>query len=325
MTKQFDLLPGETAVNYAPNVVLANGKQCIPQHYLKYEHTLCTIESILSDITCDPRYLIFATQEADQLLIQIGVVGPDNYKKHQKNKIVYGRKWRVEPELPSSEVIQTAYLAILKAREHEIRERLTLSLNNKLATPFNNHHDLPLMAQNASLLLAHSDPSFGRTIEEQLKYVKFDDASIEVKNHIEIAQDTWLLQLNFIPTEHSILHEVQSGLSVNLILNMQCFNHFLHKLMEELVLVSNRWIGETFKYKGFARFSEAVSIAAISNLSMVTREPTKDELSQIAHTELNYSVDENRRPQLEKTDYSYKLLNQLQQFGLVDGFKPEVK
>lgn len=322
MTRQIKLLPGEAPVNYAPNVKLENGMQCIPQHYLEYCHTLDTVEEILNDIECDHRYLIFATEEQGQLLLQVGIVGPDNFKHSDKDKIVYGRKWRIEPSLPSSEIIQTAYLALLKAREHEIRERLTLSLNNKVTTPFNNHHDLPLMAQNSALLLTHNDRSFTKSIEEQIHYVEYDHAQIEIHSNTLVAPETWLLQLTFLPSENSILKEVQEGLRINLLLNKQCFNHFLHKLMDQLLLVSNQWIANNFRYKEFARFSEEVSIPAIGNLSMATREPTKDELAQLAHTQLNYSVDENRRPILSDSDYANKLMHNIDEFGDIDGFKP---
>ena len=69
----------------------------------------------------------------------MGVVGHDNYQKQPATgglKLFFGRKWRVEPELPTSEVIQSVFLAIKKSREHEIRELFKLTLSGSITTPF---------------------------------------------------------------------------------------------------------------------------------------------------------------------------------------------
>jgi len=52
------LLDGEKALENAPKTELADGRFCIPQHYLSYQHTLKSVEQILLDIDCDPRYPI---------------------------------------------------------------------------------------------------------------------------------------------------------------------------------------------------------------------------------------------------------------------------
>lgn len=36
--------------------------------------------------------------------------------------IHYGRKWRISPKITKSELVQTAFKAIISAEEHEIRE-----------------------------------------------------------------------------------------------------------------------------------------------------------------------------------------------------------
>jgi hypothetical protein len=51
---------------------------------------------------------------------------------------MYGRKWRVDHKLPTSEIVQTVFLTLKTARKHEIRERFRLSAFNKITTPFNN-------------------------------------------------------------------------------------------------------------------------------------------------------------------------------------------
>lgn len=111
------LQQGEQALEYAPSVKLKNGKNCIPQHYLRYEHTLESVQNIILNCHFNKSYLIFASSEGDNIYIQIGIIGYDNYislSKQSQKKIVYGRKWRVEPELPTSEIIQTIFLALKK-------------------------------------------------------------------------------------------------------------------------------------------------------------------------------------------------------------------
>ena len=102
----------EQPVDNAPVITLNNGNQCIPQHYLVYQHTLASVQSLVYDIDFDDRFPVFVNKDNNELTIQIGIIGVDNYKSCNEIKIVYGRKWRVEPSLPTSEIIQTVFLAI---------------------------------------------------------------------------------------------------------------------------------------------------------------------------------------------------------------------
>ncbi|HEX5360673.1 MAG TPA: hypothetical protein VFW49_06230, partial [Fluviicoccus sp.] len=123
------LQPGETPMPQAPAVTLPNGAVAIPQHYLQYRQTADTVRALLADIDFDPHTLLFAAQDANGLYLQAGLVGRENYERGntlRPRKLVYGRKWRIDADTPTSEVIQTAFLAISKAREHEVRELLTL-------------------------------------------------------------------------------------------------------------------------------------------------------------------------------------------------------
>ncbi|MCO1335298.1 hypothetical protein MO867_13250 [Microbulbifer sp. OS29] len=144
--KEGSFLPGlgESPIEHTPNVSQENGNHCIPQHYLIYMHTRETVGQLVLEIDYSVNCLICVDQDAGGIFIQVGVVGPDNYRGDARdNKIVYGRNWQVESTLPASEIIQTGFLAIKKAREHEIRERFRLKSGAYIGTPFNNHHDLP--------------------------------------------------------------------------------------------------------------------------------------------------------------------------------------
>ncbi|MEO1029187.1 MAG: hypothetical protein AAFX02_09060 [Pseudomonadota bacterium] len=102
--------PGQTPIPGAPTVRLSNGVSCIPQHFTEFAHTRDSVEDILADIEFDKDFLAFVGEDAGGVFIQIGIVGYDNYRPmgtQRGRKIVYGRRWRVEQNLPTSEIIQT--------------------------------------------------------------------------------------------------------------------------------------------------------------------------------------------------------------------------
>ena len=95
---QQQLLPGETPLKQAPKTRLSNGSECIPQHFLEFNHDMHSIRQILKDIRYCDRYPLFVCKDSGGIYLQVGVIGTDNYqgKNTQPLKIVYGRKWRVE-------------------------------------------------------------------------------------------------------------------------------------------------------------------------------------------------------------------------------------
>ena len=140
------LQASEKPITNAPPVQLGNGEHCIPQHYLLFSHTRESVEQIVLNIEFHKNYLVFVCEDHTGIYIQIGIIGFDNFApsdQRQQQKVVYGRKWRVEPQLPTSEIIQTVFLALKSAREHEVRELFKLTSECRITTPFSNHHDLP--------------------------------------------------------------------------------------------------------------------------------------------------------------------------------------
>ena len=176
MVKEVSLRLGEKMMPKAPKILLSNGDYCVPQHYLTYQHTLQSVEALICDIEYDPRYVVFAAQELSGIYIQVGVVGHDNYHKKSTQKesllkLLFGRKWRVERELPTSEIIQSVFLAIKKSREHEVRELFRLTLNHSTTTPFNTHIDLPLMAEFYDKNKCINEPAITTTVQQQINQV----------------------------------------------------------------------------------------------------------------------------------------------------------
>jgi len=318
-TSDINLNTGERAIENAPRLTLRNGRSCIPQHYLHYEHSVDSVEALISDVSFCARYPIFISQGAGGIILQIGIIGYDNYKSAAKQlgpKIVFGRKWRVEPNLPSSEIIQTAFLAIKKAREHEIRELLTLKIEGKTTTPFNNHHDLPLMARNSDIVMtpAHHIPS----LETGLKALKFDGGSFALSDVETLRNGMTALTLSYAP-KIACAHAEFSAEPIVLLLKTVTPNALYHALINEMIAISDRLVDETFTYKGFARFSRGTDAAAIAQLSADLRQNPKDVLKEKNEAKSfvkdfateRYDTDLTRIPQLTRSPYGQKLHAQL--------------
>ena len=101
----------------APSVLLPNGNKVVPQHYLQFKQTLLSLREIINHIDEVPSTPIFADEDEQGMYIQVGLIGRENYDRGQysrPHKLVYGRKWRIDSDTPTSEIIQTAFLAIKK-------------------------------------------------------------------------------------------------------------------------------------------------------------------------------------------------------------------
>lgn len=310
---------GESAIKNAPRLTLRNGRSCIPQHYLQYAHTRESVETLISDIEFCERYPIFVSEDAGGIILQVGIIGYDNYKAAARQsgpKIVFGRKWRVEPNLPSSEIIQTAFLAIKKAREHEIRELFTLKIGGKKTTPFNNHHDLPLMARNSDILEKPALDMSSLTVA--LQAVKFDRGHFEILDLEILRNGLTALTLRFAPKTPGSHKELTAD-PIILLLKSQTSNALYHALIDEMIAISDRFVDERFCYRGFARFSRDNDATAIAQLSADLRQNPETLLEGSEETcnfvknftAERYDTDLTRIPQLTQSPYSQKLHDRL--------------
>jgi hypothetical protein len=332
MKDKIPLLPGESPIPRAPLVKIKEDTHCIPQHYLKFDHSVESVEHLILDIEYSDQYPIFVSTDDDCPYIQVGIIGYDNYRaksKQQGMKIVYGRKWRVEPQLPTSEIIQTAFLALVKAREHEVRELFRLENEASISSPFSNHQDLPLMAAESKLLAKQVQASNPRDIslwlQQQLDKVTYDLATFNVQQVIDHKQGRWIIDLAIEAHEGTLLPELQST-EITLILNHLSEHELYYTLMDTLLDMSRRHVEENFRYKGFNRFSRSNDVFAIGTLSSITRrresQEQQDEFAQTFST-TNYETDLTRVPKLGSGPLSSKLRLQLRQFNIADGILPE--
>lgn len=325
------LRDGENALENAPKAELADGRFCIPQHYLSYQHTLRSVEQILLDIDCDPRYPIFASQDTSNheagIYIQVGIIGIDNYKAdtNQQEKIVYGRKWRVEPQLPTSEIIQTVFLALKKAREHEIRELFRLEYQKKITTPFNNHHDLPLLTNirerlqsDTSLSSTQNTAQFSTEIEHILESVYYDEEKFELLSFIKRPTGQYLVELASVQNPNQSVSDLKSSSFISFFISELNINQFLNQLMQQLIHLSDRYIDENFHYRGFNRFSWNNDVKAIAQLSSEVRQLHKSEEAEsfnVHWKQNNYETDRSRIPVVSSGQLWHKLKRQLEPFS----------
>lgn len=322
MTTEVPLRLGEKVMPKAPVVQLSNGDYCIPQHYLTYHHTLQSVEALICDIEYDPRYVVFASQDEASLYIQVGVVGHDNYQKLPQNselKLLFGRKWRVEPELSTSEIIQTVFLAIKKSREHEIRELFKLSFNNSITTPFNTHIDLPLMAefydQPQHTKAESSEITPQRQVSDILDCIDYDNSQFIVRDVLQRNNGLWLVDIELQTTAASSLPESDKQ-TLYLQVTDLSLNTLTRAMMQELIRLNDLHVDQHFSYRGFFRFDPAIDITDIADLSQQTR---KHELAGHFASEfskLNYEVDQMRIPTLKPGMLAQKYKAIIEKFQL---------
>lgn len=326
---------GEYCLIKAPVVSLPNGRSCVPQHFYGYNHSLESVEYLLRQVDFSPNYPLFCAEDDMGLFIQVGVIGRENYQKSRLDrprKIVYGRKWRVEPNLPTSEIVQSIFLALKKAREHEIRELLTLKSadGQYTSTPFNNHHDLPLMAQCRELFQSPS-PSLGMdltALQGLCQRLRFNRTPIECHDLVQRKQNQYWVDIAFPIAHHqedqSDFPELQ-GVECTLVLSEVSHNSLLYALMDKLIELSDRYVEEHFRFNGFARFSRQHCIEAIGAFSVQTRrlhDNAIDEIGKQLISEHNCSVDASRAPCVSLPLQRQRLNQSFQGLGQLEGFLP---
>lgn len=329
------IIDGEQPVENAPFIVLDNGASCIPQHYLSYCHSVSTIEQIIQNCTFDNGYLVMAGQDSFGLFIQIGIIGFDTYKlpqRQESRKMVYGRRWRIEPYFPTSELIQTIYLAIKKAREHEVRERLKINVNGKYSAPFSSHQDLPLICTHfehmSPIEYQYSFEEFRRALAKIAKNIQFDFSSLQLLNVEKRYRDTIAIDIKFLVSEWSEMPEIR-GAFLTIIINKPSINLFLHELMDALIKYSDDYVAENFYYKNAPRFSKNVSPLKIAHLSQQVRRKLSQQEHQDFYARLaehNECVDKLRAPALVSKKISEDVMQKLEMHGQgIIGFLPETR
>lgn len=318
---------GEQPMPLAPAIELDNGSFCIAQHHLVYEHTVETLSDIVNDIESIADIVLFCGKDHSGLYIQAGSIGTDNYRRNGASdvRIVYGRKWRIDPFLPTSEIIQTAFLAVKKANEHEVRELLTVKddLSGKVGTPFSTHVDLPLMARFPELVMQHSAEIGTEHIAKWLEAMRFDGRTIRASHVDQRANGNTVIDLEFSDYATGKSRAGYEQMHMTLVLRKASEATLMHELANALVQHADRLVDEQFTYRGFARFSQSVNPAKISRLSIMTRtQGLPDEQFEQVRNRLNFEVDAQRVPSLGAGPLFEKNLRALESYGPIGGHLP---
>lgn len=318
---------GETPLPFAPQISLDGAKGVVPQQYLMVERSVRNLEVILEKIDFADDYLLFAHQENGVLSIQVGIIGCENYpfnaQQKSEAKVVYGRRWLIEPSTPTSEVVQTALLAIKKAREHELRENIQYIVNQQSTTPFNSHMDLPLMKSNPGFFYQgndnkdSNDQSLHERVALALKPLKIKSHELHLESVLELGHEQCLIELFITQPNDEAQAHFPELVNRRITLFCEAFNEsfFAHQLMDELIKTSDRHIEENFTFDGFARFSQKIHPEKIAKFSYQTRNiKHKDGRFHQHFSQMSYDVDASKAP-----TYASGLLGEKQRTKIAKG------
>ena len=326
---------GETPLPFAPYISLTGQQFVVPQQFLNVNRDLKSVEAILSKITFDDDYLLFVNEIDGGLFLQVGIIGVENYPRNEEqkyqNKIVYGRRWFIEPTTPTSEVIQTAFLAIKKAREHELRENIIFTNDKGIkTTPFNTHMDLPLLVANQESVISNNSndqlsdkTEITETINTVLKQVTINKHCPSLVAVHQIDDTRVLVDLSLMDTSSNSHFPELEGVTLSIFCEDFTVRTFLHELMNELVKRSDRYIEECFSFDGFNRFSQNVCPLKLAEFSNATRKiHNVDSRFEKHFRQMSYEVDASKAPYFSSGELGKKQRMMIDQSGVQNGYLP---
>lgn len=327
----------EKPMLHAPRVQLANGNVGIPQHYMEYQQSLASLQEVVAQVSFSENMLIFVDEDASGLYLQVGIIGRENYERGnliRPHKLVYGRKWRIETYTPSSEVIQTAFLALKKAREHEVRELFTLldRATGKHSAAFSSHQDLPLMARNTDLFdgveIVEKHDIAG--ISLYLEAIRVGQRAVHLIECTTLKNGSYILELQL--GEATLARKLEGDMPEldQAHLTLVCKNlsraDVLHEIMDQLIQMSDRYVDEHFTYRGFARFSRKIDPFSIAKLSIASRPYARDKTNAVfsqVFLQTNGQVDALRAPAIGGGRLARINLAKLEKFSPLIGHMPK--
>ena len=333
---------GERALPYAPKVKLADGSHAVPQQFIEVNRSLTSVEKILGEISLPENYVLFAGKIDSVVFLQVSVIGCENYpskptKSVQPAKIVYGRRWLLEPTTPTSEVVQTAFLAVKKVREHELREHVFLlgeqnNQQNELhqSTPFNTHLDLPLMAKHRTgMAIEEQLLEQSNDVEAVLKKLRVACYKFELQNMVTLTDGEALFQLKLVLNDGGMAAKESGETFPELFDQTISFvcraieNDFLHAVFASLLQCSDRYVEQQFTFQGFARFSTDVSVQRKAEFSFMTRNPQNvDARFGSYFDDMSYEVDASKAPIFNQGKLGEKQRNEVKQYNDLQGYLP---
>ncbi len=317
---------GETPLPFAPQVTMQDGRTIVPQQYLDVERTLENLENVLAQISLPKHLQLFAGQEGSVVFLIVGIVGKENYPnaltRAEQDKIVYGRRWLIEPTTPTSEIVQTALLAVKKVREHELREKVCLHIDGTefgierrlSTTPFNNHLDLPLLVGQKAELQTPSE----LTVAEQCKQFKVDGMEVGLVRDMQFAGQT-LAEIKLTGNSEQFPELADQ----TLVVSFRRASEFAHALMQTLISQCDQYAEQIVRFEGCARFSYRFNPFSLAKFSFQTRNiQSGDARFDKAFKDMSYRVDAAKAPKLSSGELGQQQRRFLSSYNDLGGYTP---
>ena len=235
----------------------------------------------------------------------------------------------LEPTTPTSEVVQTAYLAVKKAREHELRENVFFHTEHKTkahrTTPFNSHMDLPVMAAYQSDFFTNEVQAFGEVqVEKIIAQIKVANTTVCLENSIVLSDDFNAYQLRLIQEKNTqtVFPELDDALIS--FVSKPNENDFLHSFFAALLKTSDEYINTIFSFDGFKRFSQQLNIKTIAEFSYQTRNIQHQDTRFSEHfQDMSYRVDASKAPSINSSELGDLQRQKINKFLKLKGYLPE--
>ena len=333
---------GEFSLPEAPAVTVFDRIESIPQQFFRVQRNLTQLENLLSQISVPFGFILFADELTNGYVVQIGIVGEENYPNsvvsaysnrqtgqnscNDQAKIVYGRRWLIEESTPSSEILQTVLLAVQKAREHELREKLAVVFSNdgKQGTPFNSHQDAPLMRHVKRELRS----PLTEALDTQVARLRFDDHAFSIVQETRLSHTRTAIELALnIPchrqSEFTKRFPEFEDRSLLVVCDPTQTNQLLHRIIEAMLAKSHRYASETITFSGFARFSNQINPVDLARFSYQTRRPAKVSTEFRRHFKrMSEQVDGDKVPSINANHLGAQQRALLDASGVRQGFLP---
>ncbi len=294
---------GISAMPGAPVAPLADGSQMVPAQYRQFRLTEQDAQQIVAQIELPPGLVAFVGQEPSDggLYVQIGVLGPDNYGRRDQNpdKLVYGRRWRIEPALPDYELVQTVFAAARDALDHETRE--LFSIDGR--TPFSGHIDVVSLAAmlKTGTVSAPQNPELTSPQDVQilLERTRFAGQKLRVLETEHRARTgTLAVVFELVPQTSSRPLPGFDGKVFEARAEGTRASDVLHAINEEFRRASLRHLEERFRFDGVPRFSREIHPELLGEISFRTRSPAvlQGEAVSAEGRAFNAAVESDRAP-----------------------------
>ena len=154
--------------------------------------------------------------------------------------------------------------------------------------------------------------------------VAYDKAKFKLIDIQKRASGSYLIDIQVLAFFNGRIPELVNT-TLTLLVDSLCCNIVLHELMTQLLLLSNRYVEEHFKFKGFARFSRQVSINSIAQTSIRMRSGAQtiasDSFKEV-YKQNNYETDNKRVPRIYSGALGYAIQSRLEELQPLLGILP---